>query len=544
LKFRGGGLVILDVRLERGRVLTMDSARRGAHTIGIWRGRIVGLDEEVAELPAARVVDLDGATVLPGFIDAHTHLAWAGLAEAAVDVSACASVDHVLDAIGAAAPLGSGWLEVAGYDHRSLERPLTAADLDRVAGGRLVYVQDKSGHACVVGSAVLARLPELVPGAPGVALDPEGRPTGGLAEGAQTAARALRLPYAIDEITAAIERSARRCLAEGVVMCAEAGIGGGLIGGSPVEAAAYQRSVDSGRLPIRVQLMAFADVLRPVDAHTSDGIPRAASLGVRTGLGDDRLSLGALKLWLDGGMMARTAALTEPYRGVGGVGQLQDDPDTLTATIVDGHAAGWQLAIHAIGDRAVDLALDALAEAQRLRPRPGARHRIEHCGLARPDQLDRLAAARVIPVVQPSFLWENGDDYASIMGEDRAAWLYRGRSFLDRGLVLAGSSDRPVAIGAPLRAIQFMVERRASSGRSIGADEAIGVDEALAAYTLGAAHACHRDHMLGSLTPGKLADLVVLADDPRTVETSHIASIDVLATMVDGNLAHDTVGFV
>lgn len=534
--------MILDLRLERGRVLTMDPARHVANTIGVWRGRIVGLDEEVAELPAARVIDLDGATVLPGFIDAHTHLAWAGLTEAAVDISACATVDQVLDVIGAAARAGSGWLEVAGYDHRVLERPLVAADLDRVCGDRLVYVQDRSGHACVVGSAVLARLPALVAGTPGVALDADGRPTGGLAEGAQTAARELRLPYSIDEVTGAIERSATRCLAEGVVMCAEAGIGGGLVGGSPVEAAAYQRAVDSGRLPVRVQLMAFADVLRPVDAHAEDGIARAAALGLRTGLGDDRLSLGALKLWLDGGMMARTAALTEPYRVVGGVGQLQDDPEVMTATIVDGHAAGWQLAIHAIGDRAVDLALDALAQAQRRRPRPGARHRIEHCGLVRPDQLDRLAAAGVIPVVQPSFLWGYGDDYAEIMGEHRAPWLYRGRSFLDRGLVIAGSSDRPVAVGAPLRAIQFMVERRSSSGLIIGADEAIGVDEALAAYTLGGAYACHREQVLGSVSPGKLADLVVLGDDPLQVDVSRIAEIEVLATMVDGDLVHDTAG--
>ncbi|GAA2070543.1 amidohydrolase [Actinomadura alba] len=536
--------MILDLRLEGGRVVTMDPARPFASTIGIWRGRIAGLDDEVAGLRAARVVDLDGATVLPGFIDAHTHLAWEGLAARTVDVSGCERVEQVLDTIGRAARRGAGdgWLEASGYDHRRLERPLTAADLDLVAAGRPVYVQDLSGHACVVNGAVLDLLPEEALGNPGVEVDAGGRPTGGLSEGAQTAARRLRLPYSADELDEAIAYSARRCLAEGVTMCAEAGVGGGLVGHSPVEVAVYQRMAEEERLPIRMQLMVAAEFLRPAGAHPADGTPRSIDLGVRTGLGDDRLSIGALKVFLDGGMMARTAALTNPYERVGGTGQLQDEPEALAALIVDGHLAGWQLAVHAIGDRAVDLALDAVEEAQRRRRRPDARHRIEHCGLVRPDQLDRLAAAGVIPVIQPSFLWAYGDDYAEVMGAHRAPWMYRGRSFLDRGMTVAGSSDRPVATGAPLRAVQFMAERLSSGGRAVGPGERVAVDEALAAYTRGGAYACRRDDVLGSVTAGKLADLVVLADDPRKAEVSRIADIEVLATLVGGDLVHDRAG--
>lgn len=164
--------MILDLKLEGGRVITMDPARPVAGTIGIWRGRIAGLDDEVAGLRAARVVDLDGATVLPGFIDAHTHLAWAGMAARTVDISAHERIERILGTIGAAARRaeGDGWLEVSGYDHRRLERPLTAADLDQVAPGRPVYVQDLSGHACVVNAAVLALLPqEALRTAPGSA---------------------------------------------------------------------------------------------------------------------------------------------------------------------------------------------------------------------------------------------------------------------------------------------------------------------------------------------------------------------------------------
>jgi len=232
--------------------------------------------------------------------------------------------------------------------------------------------------------------------------------------------------------------------------------------------------------------------------------------------------------------MARTAALSSPYEGLDHSGEVQDDPEVLADTIVDGHLAGWQLAVHAIGDRAADIALDALERAQRLRPRPGARHRIEHAGLIRPDQLPRFARLGVSAVVQPSFLRYFGDDYAAIMGEERAPWLYRGRAFLDHGIPLVGSSDRPVAEGSPLRAIQFMVERASESGQVIGPDEAITVDEALRAYTVAGALACHWEDSLGSLTPGKLADLVVLGDDPRSADPSRIGDIEVVATYVDG----------
>ncbi|HEX7305989.1 amidohydrolase [Lentzea sp.] len=505
----------LDLKLTGCRALTMDPARPSAHTIGIWQGRFAGLDEQVEGLPATETVDLGGAVVLPGFIDAHTHLAWNGRRGRTIDVTGVTTVAGVLERL-ANAP-GEGWIEASGYDRRIMDRPLTAADLDPVTGDRPFYLADLSGHACVVNSAVLRQLP-------GITSD------GWLTENEQLAARTLRLPYSLDEIVGELRESARQVLAEGVTMCAEAGIGAGLIASSPLEAAAYQRA----RLPIRVQLMVSAHVLHPVAAEPADGIARAIDLGLHTGFGDDRLSLGALKLWTDGGMIARTAALTEPYAGTDNAGQFADTEELMRAAVVDGHHAGWQLAIHAIGDRAIDFALDAVAEAQRQRPRADARHRIEHCGLVRPDQLGRIAELGVVPVVQPTFLWAYGDDYSEIMGAERAPWMYRGRSFLDHGITVAGSSDRPVADGAPLRAIEFMVRRRSSGGRAVGPDEAITVEEAIRAHTLGSAYACRKEDVLGSITPGKLADLVVLGDDPRTSDA--IADVPVLATMVGGNL--------
>ena len=532
----------LDLRIDNANVVTMDPAHPVAVSIGVWNGLVAALDGDAAALPAVRVVDAAGSTVLPGFIDAHTHLCWAGLEAGATDISGASSIDDALALIGAAAagaPNG-GWVDVAGYDQRALGRHLIAADLDRVGGGRPVYVQHRSGHVCVVSSDVLARLPDgwLTPGREGVDIGADGRPTGVLAEGAMLGVRDLRVPYALATIVDALERTARVCLAQGVTMCAEAGIGTGLLGHSPVELAAYQTAVEQGRLPVRAQVMVASDLLHDVTANAADGLRRGIDLGLRTGLGDSRLSVGALKIYTDGGMMARTAALTEPYAGGSNCGLLQRDADELIGAMVDGHAAGWQLAVHAIGDRALDVVLDGIEQAQRTRPRPDARHRVEHAGLVRPDQLRRMAALAVTAVIQPTFLYAYGDDYAAILGPERARFLYRGRSFLDAGVRVVGSSDRPVADGAPLRAIAFMADRRSCSGQVIGPGEELTVTEALEAYTVHAAWACGAERWVGTITPGKQADFVVLAEDPRQLPPDRIPDIEIRATLVGGEVAY------
>ncbi|GAA3014188.1 amidohydrolase [Actinokineospora diospyrosa] len=512
---------MLDLLLRDATFHTMGVERPVARRLGVWRGRIVGVDEQLDGLPARRVVDLGGATVVPGFVDAHVHMVWAGLKENALSVAPCESVDKVLAAIDQAPGAPGEWLDVVGYDQRPLGRHITADELESVARGRKILLLHDSGHACVVNHAVLAEL----------SVEHE---NGFLAESGMAAARVLRQPYSVAEMAAAISTAAAICLSEGVTTVAEAGIGGGLISHSPVELAAYQRA----DLPLRVRLMVAASLLRDLGAHPGDDLPRAMDLGIRTGFGGDRLGISALKIFADGGMMARTAALTSPYAGSADSGQFYADPAEIVAHIVDGHRAGWQLAVHAIGDRAVDLALDALADAQRRYPRTDARHRIEHAGAVRPDQLPRFAELGISAVVQPGFLYYNGDDYAAVMGPDRADWLYRGQGFLDHGVDLVGSSDRPVTNGAPLRAIQFMVTRRTSKGNEVGPAEAVSVAEALRAFTITAARACRMEDSVGSLVEGKLADLTVLADDPHTVDPASIGDIPVVATAIDGAIVH------
>jgi len=535
--------VELDLVISEANIVTMDPARPAARRLGIWHGRVAGTDEQIEGLPARVSVSLGGATVVPGFLDAHSHLAWAGIAARSTSLASCRSLAEALDRIGRAAqavPEG-GWVDITGYDQRPLGRHLTRHDLDQVAAGRKLFILHTSGHASLVNSLVA----DLLPASgwqhrPDVVRDADGQPTGLFVEDATELISALRNPYSLAELTAALSAAAAEFVAQGVTFCAEAGLGGGLSSRSPVEALAFQQAqagAGSG-FPIRAQLMVARDMLTPVTTAPGDDVSQAFPLGLRTGLGSARLSLGALKMWLDGGMMARTAALTEPYVGTGNTGLLTGDPAEIAQVAEDAHAAGWQLALHAIGDAAVDAALDIFARAQRRAPRAGARHRIEHAGLIRPDQVGRMRELGVIAVIQPSFLYEYGADYAAIVGPERSSWMYRGRSLLDAGITVAGSSDRPVASGAPLQAMQFMVERRTSGGLPVGPGEAITPAEALAAYTTGSAYACRVEDELGSLSPGKQADLVVLSDDPRGVPGRQIGQIEVLATAIAGQLVH------
>jgi predicted amidohydrolase YtcJ len=200
---------------------------------------------------------------------------------------------------------------------------------------------------------------------------------------------------------------------------------------------------------------------------------------------------------------------------------------------VDGHRAGWQMALHAIGDAAVDLAIEAFEKAQAAWPRADARHRIEHGGAIRDDQLVRLAELGVAVVSQPSFVYDFGDRYAEQLGPERTAWLYRGRSLLDHGIRLVGSTDRPLP-GDPLRAVQTLVDRTSRSGQVISPQERITVAEALRTFTVDAAWSIRREHRLGRVAPGYLADLTVLADNPLEVDPAGLAAIPVLGTVVDG----------
>ncbi|EST39569.1 hydrolase [Streptomycetaceae bacterium MP113-05] len=537
---------MLELKLTNARIRTVDDTHPHARTLGVLGGLVVGLDDAVADLPATTVLDCGGATVVPGFGDAHNHMAWYGQSLDQLDLTAARVPDDVYGAVAkkAATLPRDAWITGSGYDDTVLGAHPHREGLDRAGGGRPVWLTHRSGHMCAVSSEVLRRSGVLdgtaaEPAGGVVVRDTGGAPTGLLQERAQSLVTELVMPHPVGELADAIGRASAVYASEGLTHVTEAGIGAGLIGRSPVEAAAYQLARERGTLLTRVQLMTAADNMHPLRAHHDDGITTGLDLGLRTGFGDDHLRLGPMKIWLDGSLVGRTAALTEAACGhAHSAGVYQDAPQDLRRLIIEAHRSGWRVAAHAIGDEAVDLALDAFAEAQRAVPRPDVRHRIEHSAVVRPDQLDRYAELGVVPVPQAHFLQVIGDTMADALGPSRVDWLYRHGTFLRHGLRVPGSSDRPVAPGAPLLGMQSMVERISRDGRLLGADDRVTAEQALRAYTLDAAWAGHDEHRRGSLTPGKQADFVLLDEDPVETDGSRIGAIDVLATFVAGRCVH------
>ncbi len=323
-----------DLLLVNANVLTMDPARPHANAVAITGGRIRALPGDAAEVRAAQVVDLRGTTLLPGFHDAHNHMTWFGMSLSELDLRAPAvsSLDELYQAVArrAEATEPGGWVIGAGYDQNKIGGHPERDALDRAAPGRRVWLRHTSGHMCVVSSAVLSELgidadPAQVPGGR-VDTDAAGRPTGLLEERAQQLVAGLVHPYPLATLAEAIDRAGTQYLAEGITSCTEAGIGGGWIGRSPVELAAYQAARDQGRLRVRVELMIASDVLHQLASHAGDGLELGLDLGLRTGFGDDWLRLGATKVFADGSLVGRTAAMHDDYENTPGEnGYLQAD---------------------------------------------------------------------------------------------------------------------------------------------------------------------------------------------------------------------------
>ena len=548
-----------DLALVNANVLTMDPARPRASAVAIAGGRIEALDASLDRLNEAdRVVDLRGATVLPGFHDAHNHMVGFGMSLAEVDLrsSAVGRLDELYAAIARRAETTApgDWVIGAGYDQNKLGAHPHRDALDRAAPGRRVWLRHTSGHMCVVNSLVLADLglDAAATEFPGgrVATDDGGRPTGLLEERAQLLVGSLVYPYPLAELTQAIGRAAEQYLKEGVTSCTEAGIGGGWVAHSPAELAAYQAARDSGepRRPGR------ADGGQRGPAPTRRA--RRRRPGGRAGPGhQDRLRRRLaparrgedIRRRIAGGAHRRPDRPVRRRRGRGrpgnGQGYLQADAADLQAAIIAAHRSGWQVATHAIGDLAIDVVLDAYERALAEYPRRDPRHRIEHFAVVQPRQVARAAGLGVIAVPQGRFATELGDGMLAAVGPARHGWLYRQRSLLEAGMVLPGSSDRPVVSGAPLLGIADMVNRRTASGAPFNPGEAITAQQALHAYTRGSAYASRQEHVKGSIAPGMLADLVVLSEDPTAVSPERIAGLAVLATIVDGHPRYDAGAF-
>jgi hypothetical protein len=544
--------MMVDLIVENGRIHTGDPKAPVVDAVAALDGWIVAAGKDVDGLQARERVDAHGCVVLPGFNDAHGHSVWFGMTLLETDLSAVGSLDEVYRAIGDRARDGGAdeWIVASGFNPVLLHGAVPDRDvLDRVSGGRPVWIKHASGHSCQLNgeglrrTAVLEHLGQEIDGGR-IVLDQAGRPTGVLEERAMSFVRDVLLPYPLEVIERALDLATAHYAREGLTSVTDAGVAGGWIGHAPGELAAYQNAREHGVLRTRMQVMPVIDALAGIGVHSGEPARLGLGAGVRTGWGDDWLQLGPVKVFTDGSILGRTARLSEHYEGCpGDHGYLQEDPESLRRRVLQAYAAGWSLALHAVGDAALDLALDLIEEGITRHGTRRVPNRVEHGAVVRPDQVARLAGLGVACVVQPAFIPTFGEGMRRAIGPGRSAWSHRGRSLLDAGLPVAFSSDRPVAPGAPLAGIQAFVERTTEDGLPYGPDERLTAGQAVRAATEGSSRVTGQHGRKGRLVAGQLADMVFLQEHPADVAVQDIHSIPVLATAVGAVFTHRQSGF-
>ncbi|HLN65865.1 MAG TPA: amidohydrolase [Streptosporangiaceae bacterium] len=532
----------MELIVEDAEFVTMAADAGPAEALLVRDGRIaaVGPAEAVraAASPGARVARLDGAAVVPGLIDAHCHVCDVGYLAAAADCSQPSAPD--IPAIQARlreaadrTPEGS-WVTGGGYVEYKLRegRHPTRADLDQAVPNRPAVVYHTSLHACVLNTAALreAGFADGQSDPPGGAFgrDREGRLDGVVFEGPMFALFERNLRHDLARMGAAqsaamVEMAGQRLAALGLTAACEADMRRDSFG-------AFAEADANGLLSQRIYGLVVHDqvdwLLGAGPAQGAQGIPR----GRRSG----RLAAEAVKIWADGGMSSRSAAIhgsypVPPY----GSGILFFERDELTGMVRDFDARGFQVAIHAQGDRAIETVLDAYGAVLAGTAGNPRRHRIEHAGAMYPPLAARAAALGIVVASQPGFLSTLGDGFAAAFG-DRGDELYAFGSWRRAGITVAGSSDAPVITADPLVGIRDAVLRRTGDGLVLGPAERLPARDALDLYTTQAAFAMHREGEIGSLEPGKLADFVVLDRSPLRGDPERVTDIRVLATVLGG----------
>ncbi|GAA3651034.1 amidohydrolase [Nocardioides ginsengisoli] len=548
--FERSALDVEPVILRPRGMITVDPATEGAEAVlvlGSHLGAVGTLDECLAvarRFGAAtpEVRELDGV-LLPGFVDPHAHPLMYGQLMTWVDcgpdrAGSIPEIVALLRQAAASAPAGRP-IRGYGYEHSNLVemRHPHRRELDEVATDREVYLMNASGHGGVVNSHTLAinGVTRDTPDPAGGTFfrDADGDLTGELSDAAcniLTGVVGVKVGhhgpnFHLDDEPAEHERqlavAQERFLAGGVTTIGDAQV-------SRREFDMYLRLAEKGELKTRVSMYFLSHLL-----------DQALETGMHGAFGNARLSFAGIKLYADGTLGGWTAYFPDGYVGDPcRTGQLYHEPAEYAALIARAHAAGLQTATHAQSPTAIQMVVDAIAAAQEAHPRADARHRIEHCGLPTHDQIKAFAELGIMPVNQPQHYYNWGEGVTEAIGTPGERFNPLGE-FVAQGVPVTLSSDAPVAEPLPLEAIQTAVTRVTRRGHRLGGDELlVDLPTAIAAHTLNGARALGREHELGSITPGKRADLVLLAQHPADVPADRIAAIDVLETWVDGDSQH------
>ena len=524
--------------LHNAHVITIDSRQPTAEAVAIAGDRIlaVGTNSAILDLATSgtKKIDLGGNTVVPGFIDAHTHPAYSGrrhLRFVDCDLRSITAIQAAIRERAAVTPAGE-W--VAGFkydDTKTTERRfLTREDLDEAAPQHPVYIGHRGGHTAYVNSLALTRagLTDQSPDPVGGKLGRDstsGRLTGRLLETAAESFEAL-IP-AFGEYNREDDRKAVKLISN---MFAKSGVTSATDAyGTPSDLRAYQDSHAAGELGTRINCMIG-----------SQHIDEMLEAGVQTGLGNDWVRVGGMKQTCDGSISERTARLSEHYVGrPDDFGIIVTEEKDLYERARKAHEAGWQNGIHANGDVGIGMVLNVYERLQKELPRRDPRFRIEHCTMINDDLIRRMKALGVIPTPFSTYVYFHGEKMKEY-GDERLHSMFALRSFLDAGIRPTLASDYPPGPFEPMMALQSMVTRTDIKGKTWGPRQKISVEEALRVTTLNGAYASYEEHLKGSLEPGKLADLVVLGRNPLVEDPSSLVSIPVERTMIGGRWVYES----
>jgi predicted amidohydrolase YtcJ len=523
--------------LHNGHFITIDAGQPIAEAIVIVGDRIlaVGSNSDILGLATSgtKKLDLGGSTVVPGFIDAHTHPAYSGrrhLRFVDCDLRSIGAIQAAIRERAAATPAGE-WVVGFKYDDTKTteQRFLTREDLDEAAPQHPVYIVHRGGHTAYANSLALTHggLSERSPDPAGGKLgrDPaSGRLTGRLLETAAETFEAL-IP-AFGAYSRADDRTAVKLISN---MFAKAGVTSATDAyGTPDDLRAYQDSHAAGELVTRINCMIYAQ-------H----IDEMLEAGVQTGLGNDWVRVGGMKQTCDGSISERTARLSQPYVGrPDDFGIIVTEEKDLYERARKAHEAGWQNGIHANGDVGIRMVLNVYERIQKELPRRDPRFRIEHCTIINDDLIRRMKALGVIPTPFSTYVYFHGEKMQEY-GEERLNSMFALRSFLDAGVRPTLASDYPPGPFEPMMALQSMVTRTDITGHTWGARQKISVEEALRVATLNGAYGSFEEHLKGSLEPGKLADLVVLGRNPLVEDPMSLVTIPIERTMVGGRWVYE-----
>ena len=522
-----------------GVIHTMDASQPLVAALAVDRasGRILaaGDNADIRALagPLTETLDLGGRVALPGFIDAHTHLLGTAQARLEVDLRETRSEDEAVALVKARAATAQPGAWVTGHswdkNHWTPERFPTKASLDAVTPSTPVALASHDYHSYWVNSEALRRAgidaatPD--PSSGRIERDGEGQPTGMLYESGAMALLDVALTSPDDDTLLA---ELRRVLAE---LRAR-----GVTGVHNIE--------DDRALRLSQRLRAAGEPgPRMLLYIPRQSLPDALRLGLEAGFGDDYLRFAGVKIFMDGALGSQTAAMLDPYEGKAGeaaLGLLTTSEPEIERAVREAAQGGVGMAIHAIGDRAVKTALDGIEAGLRTGSLHARRIRLEHVQLARPEDIQRMARLGVVASVQPFHAVVDRYTAERYWG-DRYRRAYAYETMRQAGVRLALGSDTPVDTADPLRILHAAINRQ--DDRAPGESpwlpaQALTMRDALYAYTAGAAYAGMQEDRQGSLTPGKLADLVVLAEDPFTLPPERIAGAEVAATLIGGEQVH------